>query len=137
MKHRESRKYLEPGIVLKFLNIRNCTILPYSIVLKKNKNKIHNPFLANQTEPRKQALFFFYPSEMLLMRYCSHRFPIPCEKRLTNFSRRSWLAAARGNLSCSFAQNGNMDVSLSNNSTFSGIHFVFVLFCFPSKSMPI
>ena len=59
MKHRESRKYLEPGIVLKFLNIRNCTILPYSIVLKKNKNKIHNPFLANQTEPRKQALFFF------------------------------------------------------------------------------
>ncbi|XP_034678047.1 putative rRNA methylase YtqB [Vitis riparia] len=67
---------------------------------------------------------------MLLMRYCSHRFPIPCEKRLTNFSRRSWLAAARGNLSCSFAQNGNMDVSLSNNSTFSGMEDVLMGYIF-------
>lgn len=64
MKHRESRKYLEPGIVLKFLNVRNCIILHYSIVLKKKKKKIHNPFLAIFSRESNRAseaspLFFF------------------------------------------------------------------------------
>lgn len=61
------------------------------------------------------------------MRYCSHRFLIPCEKKVTSFTPTLWVAAARRKHSCSFARNENIDKPLSKDSTFSGIHFLYFL----------
>ena len=107
-------------------------------VLRFSRDKFHDKFLPFSRTKQNFGSRPSFPSKMLLMRYCSHRLPIPCQKRLTSFTPRLFVAAARRNLGGSLPRNGKMEDSLSKNSTFSGMHFCFLYYVPPPpKSMPI